>query len=286
MRPSILLLALCAGCAGARAPAAPVETGWVDVDGGRLYYETAGEGPAVVLLHGGFGDRRMWDAQFEPFARDFRVVRYDHRGFGRSTPPDTAYSPVADLVRLLDHLDVAQAHLVGNSVSGALALDFALVHPERVGKVVVVASGASGYPSTAADWASVRAVFEAARTEGPERAAELWLAHPMVGVASRHAQTAPLLRAMVEENQAVLRMAHWPSEPLDPSAFERAGEIRAPALFVLGEQDVPVVNRVAEATAERMPGARLERMPGADHLPQMVSPEAFNRLVVGFLQEP
>jgi pimeloyl-ACP methyl ester carboxylesterase len=285
MRPLVFLfLVLSAGCIGSRSPVTPVATGYADVQGGRLYYEAAGEGLAVVLVHGGFGDRRMWDGQFDALARDFRVVRYDHRGFGHSTAPDTAYSPVADLGRLLDHLGIERAHLVGNSVGGALALDFALVHPGRVGKVVVVASGANGYPFTRDDWASVGAVFEAAQAEGTGRAAELWLAHPMVAVASRDPQAAPLLRTMVEDNQGIFLMPHWPDEPLDPPAYERLAEVRAPVLFVLGEEDTPVVRRVAEATAERMPGARLERMPGADHLPQMVAPEAFNRLVTAFLR--
>ncbi|HLT47677.1 MAG TPA: alpha/beta hydrolase [Rubricoccaceae bacterium] len=280
-----LALLLLAGCAGSRPPGS-VETGYVEVDGGRLYYEAAGEGPAVVLVHGGFGDRRMWDAQFASLARSFRVVRYDHRGFGRSTPPDSVYSPAADLARLLDRLGIAQAHLVGNSVGGAFALEFALVHPARVGKLVVVASGANGYPYTEADVGDVRAVFAAAQAEGTARAAEMWLAHPMVAVTSRDPRTAPLLRAMVEENQAIFLLPHWPEEPLDPPAYERVGEIRAPVLFVIGEEDTPVVQRVAEATAERMPGARVERMPGADHLPQMVDPEGFDRLVRAFLQAP
>jgi pimeloyl-ACP methyl ester carboxylesterase len=287
MRPAaFLLLVLCIGCAGSRPSAAPAEAGFVDVEGGRLYYEAAGSGSAVVFIHGGFGDRRMWDAPFDGFARDFRVVRYDHRGYGRSTAPGTAYSPVDDLVRLLDHLGVERAHLVGNSMGGEVALDFALVHPERVRNVVVVASGANGYPYTEADGASVAAVFQAAQTEGVDRAAAMWLDHPMVAVTSRRPETAPLLRAMVEENRGVFLMEHWPSEPLDPPTFERASEIEAPVLFVLGEDDMPLVNRVAEATAERMPNARIEWVPDADHLPQMAAPEAFDRLVRAFLQAP
>ena len=67
-----------------------VETGTVEVKGGRLYYEVAGSGPVVVLVHGGFGDRRMWDAQFRELAKRYRVVRYDHRGFGKSPAPTAA----------------------------------------------------------------------------------------------------------------------------------------------------------------------------------------------------
>ena len=89
-----------------------LKSGTVAVDGGSLYYETLGKGAPVILIHGGFGDRRMWDEQFEPLSQAFRVIRYDHRGFGKSAPPAQAYSPVADLVKLMDHLDLKRANLV------------------------------------------------------------------------------------------------------------------------------------------------------------------------------
>lgn len=281
-----LLLAACGTARPVSAPAAAgvqADSGWAEVEGGRLYYEVAGRGPALVLLHGGFGDRRMWEQQFGELARDFRVVRYDHRGFGRSPAPESDYSPVADLLRLLDHLGMERAHLVGNSMGGSLALEFALLHPERTGRLVVVASGANGYPFTDADAAPVMEVFRAAQEQGAERAAELWLQNPMVAVASRDPATAPLLRAMVSENRGIFQMQHWPREPLDPPAFERVRELRLPVLFILGERDAPLVGRVAEETARRIPGARSEVLPGADHLPQMARPAEFNRLVREFL---
>ena len=279
------LILFCAACGGSMrpAPAAFADSGFVAVDGGRLYYEVAGEGPPVVLLHGGFGDRRMWDAQWAALARSFRVVRYDHRGFGRSPAPDGAYSPVGDLLRLLDHLGIQRAHLVGNSMGAGLALDFAVLQPERTGRVVAIASGANGYPFTEADAASVMAVFGAARDRGTAAAAELWLRHPMVGVSSTRAATAPLLRRMVVQNQRMFLLEHWPAEAMSPTAYERLGELRAPVLFVVGDRDTELVQRVARASADRVPGARLEVIPGTDHLPQMLEPERINWLVIEFL---
>ncbi len=159
---AVLVLVACAGTAERSAPTA-TQSGFLPVTDGQIYYEVAGSGPPVVLIHGGFGDRRMWDAQFNDLARDFRVVRYDHRGFGRSPAPtsDSAYSPVRDLVQLLDHLGIDKAHVIGNSVGGALALDFALLQPARVNRVVVVASGATGFPYSRDDVASIVAVFNA-----------------------------------------------------------------------------------------------------------------------------
>jgi 3-oxoadipate enol-lactonase len=282
----LMILIVSAACGAFRPAPGRVESGEAPVENGTLHYEVSGEGAAVVLVHGGFGDRRMWDGQFRELARDFRVVRYDHRGFGLSPAPRGPYSPVADLVRLLDQLGMERAHLVGNSMGGTLALDAALVHPERVGKVVVIASGANGYPYTEAEAESVVRVFRAARAEGVERAAEMWLDHAMVAVASRDPRTAPLLRRMVHDNRNVFLMEHWPSERLASPAFQRLGEIRVPVLFLLGDRDTPNVRRVAEASAQGIPGARLEVVAGTDHLPQMERPEEVNRLVREFLLTP
>ena len=89
------------------------ESGMLQLKDGAIYYETMGEGVPVVFLHGGFGDRRMWNDQFAEFAKYYSVVRYDQRGFGKSQKPTAAYSPVSDLEMLLDHLKIDKAHLVG-----------------------------------------------------------------------------------------------------------------------------------------------------------------------------
>lgn len=289
MRTPLLLALtlLCVACAPARRqadlPVPALDSGLLAVEGGQLYYEALGRGPAVVLVHGGYGDHRMWDDQFTALADDFRVVRYDHRGFGRSPAPAGPYSPASDLLRLMDHLGIERAHLVGNSIGGAFVLDFALLHPARTDRLVVVSSGANGYPYTPEDVQSIAAVFNAARQEGPERAAEMWLQHPMVALSSRDSRTAPRLQSMVRENRGIFQMPQWPREPLDPPAFRRLAEILRPVLFVVGGDDTPLVRRSARESADRVPGARWQELSGADHLPQMVRPAEFNGVLRRFL---
>lgn len=287
MRCIFLFAFLLFGYACASAPehyheVAP-SVGRLSVKGGQLYYEVAGEGPPLILVHGGFGDRRMWDQQFQTLADNFRVVRYDHRGFGGSPAPGKAYSPVDDLLRLMDHLQIRRAHLVGNSMGGALVLDFALLHPERVSRAVVVSSGANGYPYTDKEVESVTFVFKAAQEEGLERAAWLWLQHPMVTVASTDPDVAPKLRTMVEENRGIFLMRHWPSERIEPSTWQRLSRIRPPVLFIVGERDTPLVRKVAEETQRKVPASELVVLSGTDHLPQMEKPDEFNALVRRFL---
>ena len=278
-----VLFAACDSNRTANPVPANVTGGSVPVDGGSLYYETLGKGAPVILIHGAFGDRRMWDAQFEPLSQAFRVVRYDHRGFGKSSAPDKAYSPVADLVALMDHLQLKRANLVGNSMGGTLALDFALLQPDRTGAVVVVASMAGGYPVPEEDVKTVDEVMRTARERGPAAAVPLWLQHPMVKVAAQHATAGPLLRAMIEDNQKLFLAEHWPQEPMSPPAFERLAGLNANVLFVVGDQDVASVRDGAPASAARIKKAKVVTIKGADHLPQMEVPHEVNKLLVEYI---
>jgi 3-oxoadipate enol-lactonase len=115
-------------------------------NGARLFYEEAGEGPAVVLVHGGLGDLRMWDGVVPLLAASHRVVRFDVRGFGRSDAPAGEFSPHEDLRALLDGLGIESAALVGLSLGGRIVLDAALELPERVSALVLVAPGVNGLP--------------------------------------------------------------------------------------------------------------------------------------------
>ena len=105
----------------------------------RLHVEAAGNGDAVVLVHAGICDSRMWEPQWAPYAARFRVVRYDLRGFGRSPLEPGRYSDGADLVALLE--ENGPASVVGVSVGGRIALEAALARPELVERLVLVGAG-------------------------------------------------------------------------------------------------------------------------------------------------
>jgi 3-oxoadipate enol-lactonase len=259
-------------------------SGLLDVKGGSIYYEAQGKGPPVVFVHGGFGDRRMWDDQFQALAKYFLVVRYDHRGFGRSSVPQGPYSPVDDLLRLLDKLNIERAHLVGNSMGGSLVLDFALKHPDRVSSLVVVASGPNGYPVPQKDIDSVLSVFKAAEEAGLEKAADLWLEHQMVAVTSRKPEVRERLRTMVVENRRIFEMKEWPSETMEPPAAKRLKEIGAPTLVIIGGKDTELSRAMGEAAARGITGAKKIVMEEADHLPQMANASKFNKYVMKFLR--
>ena len=157
--------------------------GFAPVNGTRLFYEVKGTGPAVVLIHGGQLDCRMWDGQFAAFSRDFRVIRYDVRGYGGSFQPDMLYSDAEDLAGLLDYLKVDKAHIVGLSLGGRIAIDFAVAHPARVASLTLAGPGLSGYepPDGAETDLRMWNIIKAARDEGPDQATRAVAERPLHG---------------------------------------------------------------------------------------------------------
>ena len=262
----------------------------VAVAGGTIHVESVeGRGDAVLLIHGGFGDHRMWNAQFGGLVPGARIVRMDLRGFGGSTFPTAPYSATDDVLAVLDTLGIAKAHIVGNSMGGALAIDFALAHPERVASLVVEASGPNGWPADPAERAkfqpdidAIVAVFAAAAAEGSARGAALWKAHPMVAVAHADPNVAPLLHDMIDDNVRIFAMQHWPDD--DKRAVGRLGEVGVPTLFIVGDRDIALVRAAVAFGAAHIVGARVETIAGTDHLPHLERPDEFNRIVRAFVE--
>lgn len=261
--------------------------GFISVNGARLHYEVAGSGPPVVLIHSGITDSRSWNPQFKEFARDFRVLRYDLRGFGQSDVPQGTYSSVSDLVALLDAAGMGRAAFVGVSMGGALALDLALEHSERVSALVLVASGFSGRKPSE----SFKAVMGEIETlwksglidEAVERELQVWLD----GKGRSAADVDPELREAVRlmDRQAAERFPpDAKPQPIDPPAAGRFSEIRVPTLVVIGDLDLDDIRGAANQLAAGITGARQVVMHGVAHVPNMEHPEEFNRVVIDFLR--
>ena len=130
---AVTLLGLGFLAAEADTPAPDKQTsGYLDVGGSKIYYETRGSGPAIILLHDGLLHAVTWDEVWQPLATKHEVIRYDRRGYGRSELPTKSYSATEDLLKLLTQLKLQHAVLVGSSSGGALAIDFAIEHPQMV----------------------------------------------------------------------------------------------------------------------------------------------------------
>ena len=266
----------------------------MEFDGGALAWESAGEGSDVVFLHPGLWDGRVWDEQFGVLSRTHRVLRLDFRGYGRSSRPEPGrpYSHVEDVAAVMDASGVERAAVIGNSMGGQVAVDFALTHPARVSALVLASpalSGFEGAPDEEAAWeaafADVEHQIEEAVTAGDlERAQELrlrWLWAPL----GTDDPAGSLIRRIAFENLQELTMDESGETPIDPPAAERLGEIDAPTLVLPADHDPPWHERMCEILADGIRGARLVRIPETDHVIPLRRPQEFNREVLGFLGE-
>ncbi len=249
----------------------------LDLPGGRLVGEVSGAGPAVVLLHAGVADRRMWNDLAPELARDRRVIRFDARGFGASPPSSGPYLAAADVLAVLDHLDVQTAQLVGASMGGYVALDTAVAAPARVSSLVLLASGLPGWdygPEVREYW---RAESQALARDDIDTVIELNLEFWVRGTGR---EWSPRLRAVADELRDPLRIiarnqadAEDLEQDPDRPARDVLPSIAIRTTVVIGENDAADFVRIGEHLASQLPEARLVRMADTAHLPALERPE-------------
>ncbi|MEE9463941.1 MAG: alpha/beta hydrolase [Candidatus Neomarinimicrobiota bacterium] len=286
MRPVIIMALLLAACTS-RPP--EVTTGYVDVPGARLYYEQAGSGPPLVLIHGGYLDRRMWDPQFEQFARSHRVVRYDVRAHGLSQGDTVAFADHEDLHRLLAALKIERATIVGLSMGGQIATDFALTYPQMTTALVLVGAGLGGYNFDSDEVTEyVEQLMAALRADDFEAVIEIFTRYWCDGPHRRPEQVDPAVREQVLTMLAGSgqRWQYYDLvKQLDPPAIERLEDIQAPALVVVGSIDMPDIHRIADLFTERIPNTRKVVIENVAHMVSLEKPAEFSRVVLDFLHE-
>ena len=247
--------------------------------GGELYYEAEGDGVPVVLLHGLALDARMWDDQVPALKDIATVVRYDARGFGRSTrDADTAYSHADDLWRLLDHLEIEKAVLVGLSMGGRIVVEATLAAPERVRALVLLVAVLDGVPWDADSERGMQAIGEGLRSGGLDEAKAAWLRHDFFVPARRTPDLARRLAEMVGKYSGVNWTSADPHAP-HPHSIELLATIASPTTVVTAELDVPCFHEMSDVLADRIPGARKVTVPGVGHMVNMEVPETVNALL-------
>lgn len=231
----------------------------IEVAGGTVWADdTGGPGAPVVLLHPGIGDSRVWDLILPRLAARYRLIRYDARGHGASPPATAPYTLLDDLIAVLDHLEVAQATLVGCSQGGASSIDLALAQPERVSALVLVSPGLSGYPLPVGP--ELDAEFEALADAGDAEG----IAMLALGIWTTGEPDDAALAQLRSAAKAWLANGEYEQEP--PAALDRLGEIIAPTVLLVGDQDHPPLIECDEAIAAAIPGCRKIEVPGGDHL--------------------
>ncbi len=268
-------------------------TGMLALQGARLYYEVTGADhlPAVVMAHAGIADHTMWAGQVAEFQDRYRMITYDARGYGHSeTTATVEFSNRADLLALLDHLQLERPILMGCSRGGQIVSEFALEFPDRISALILVCAGISRYPFpddlTLPEEAALFEAMEEAEEVGDwERVAELDVRVWVDGVrrgGMGNAEVREHVRAMCLHNYT---RGDNPGTviPLDPPPGHRLPTLRIPTLVLVGEFDTSVARYSAEVLATTIPNARKVVIKEAAHVPNLEQPVVFNALMSDFL---
>ncbi len=261
------------------------------IDGVRLYYEEVGEGTPLVFVHEFAGEAESWRPQVQFFARRYRTVAYNARGYPPSDVPDDpgAYSQqraVEDLRGLLDHLRIETAHLCGLSMGGYAVLHFGLTYPQRARSLVVAGCGygSGDRESFRRDSALVVKRFE---EEGMARVAE-WYSQGPTRVQFRDKdpkgwqEFRDRLAAGSARGHALTMQGVQMARPSVYDLGDRLTGLRVPTLIVTGDEDEPCLEP-ALFMKRRIPTAGLVVVPKAGHTINLEEPEAFNRAVLDFV---
>jgi pimeloyl-ACP methyl ester carboxylesterase len=269
-----------------------VKKGKIDLGDAQLYYEEAGHGAPLVLLHGHSFDRRMWDPQLAELERHYRVIRYDMRGYGLSSLPveGQEFLHADDLYRLLQALHIPKAHLVGLSLGGFVAVDFMALHPEQTLSVVSCSGSLYGRPGpeqpiTEAEIARRRTEIAQLQARGPAAFKEQWLASLLKSSGPPPQNSAPLLRQMVQDWSMWQPLHVEPRVLLGTSLVPRlqAHPVRVPLLLLAGERESAARTHDNETLQQLVPGAQTAILPNAGHVANLDNPAAFTNAVLAFL---
>lgn len=255
-----------------------------------LAAEVIGSGSPVVFMHAAVCDSRMWRAQLEAVAANYQAVAYDRRGFGQTVAETEDHSAVGDLLTVIDAVTTgAPAILVACSQGGRVALDAALLHPARIRGLVLIAPSVSGAPDPVLPpriellVAAQKAAEDAGDLDRVNAIkAHLWLDGPRQ---PEGRVAGPARQLFLDMNGLALRRPPAGANIDRVAAFQRLGEIMAPARVICGDADFPHIHTRSRDMAAAMPNASFQSLAGAAHLPSLEYPAEITRLLMAFLAE-
>lgn len=287
-----MLLILIGGCSQSsdrtkNSEPVSIKTGYVEVGKTSLYYEEMGQGNPLIMLHGGLLDRRMWDDQFDAFAKHYRAIRYDARGHGKSTSVADTFVHHEDLRLLMEFLNVEKAVLMGLSMGGYIAIDFALAYPEKVTTLILAAPGLTGYVfNSDVLKRNNEQLRQAARDEDLDMVVEYFQRSWTDGPTRSPDEVDPAVREKVR-SMSIENVKKWNPQSvevrLNPPAIGRLSEIRIPVLIILGDLDMPDIIDIAGMVEKDIKGAQKVVLKDVAHMVNMEKPEEYNRVVLDFL---
>jgi pimeloyl-ACP methyl ester carboxylesterase len=260
------------------------DSGYINVNGSKLFYEIAGEGEYIVLLHDGILHREIWDEQFPVLAEKYRVVRYDRRGYGKSFNPQAPFSHIDDLNQLFIQLKIDNAILFGMSAGGMTSIDFTLKYPEKVKALVLVGAVVSGYGYSTHFLTRGGNIDSLLEYLEPQKFIKYFGWEDPYEVYPENTKAKEKFLRLLESNPLNVNGAlGYFVKPLEKAAVEYLHEIKVPVLVLVGEYDIPDVHAHSGVIEAGIPNAKREIIFKAGHLIPLEQPEAFNASVLIFL---
>jgi 3-oxoadipate enol-lactonase len=258
-------------------------SGHVEVAGSKIFYEECGSGPAaVILLHDAWLHSVTWDDEWRPLCTKYHAVRYDRRGYGRSEAAKAEYSPVEDLLALVNDRKIQSAVLVGSSTGAGVAVDFTLAHPDLVQGLFLIGPIVDGLPT------STEFQVRAARNSSPLKdgdaraAAENWSRDHYILGEGHDPERARFLQVLDASLQNLKNGDEFAAKS-SPAAGTRLGEIHAPTEVLVGEVDIADVHAEAGAIEEGIAGAQRDVVINAGDLVQLEQPEIVLEKLTNFV---
>ena len=257
------------------------------INGVEIAYELRGAGDPIVMIHGAQGDQSMFNGMAADFAGEYRVLTFDQRGSGLSGKPDMPYSIAMladDTAALMDHLRITRAHIIGVSMGGMIAQEFALRHPQKVRSLVLGCTTPGGPNSIRMGGDALTSAYSTRPMTAEERGKALAEAAFTKGYLLKHPE---IIASMIESRR---------SRPIDNSAFphrmkaaqehntyDRLGEIRSPTLVITGKDDALISWENSRILAERIKGAEQVILEPAGHCFWMEKPKESHDAIAGFV---
>jgi pimeloyl-ACP methyl ester carboxylesterase len=272
-----------------------VDSGFAQVNGTKLYYEIAGKGKPLVLIHGSFGDRRHWDFQFKELSNKYKVLRYDVRGYGKSAlpNPDEPYRDADDLNALMDFLEIKKAYICGLSMGSVIAVDFVLAYPEKCRSLIPIGARVAGdgleeYKTPNSDTlkATISKMMDILKNNGTKQATDyLWTGNHSLSKGVVSSGTRAALLKMGYEYSWWRYLYANKREQAFPTAINKLTEIKIPTLVVTAEYDFEFCKEIAAVIAKKIVGAKLISIKGAGHIMNMDNPGEFNKAISEFIDK-
>lgn len=258
------------------------------LDNGRIFYTISGKGNPILLLHGNFNDHHIWNNQIDFFSTQYKIIRYDLRGYGLSSTPNSAFSNVDDLKALVDSLKLPNVILIGSSSGGGVAVDFTLTYPDLVQALILVSPSINGnsYPLNMT-WQVIKNYFNV-RLKGREVAVEAFITNHFwqyyfPSLTKEEARKKVLNN--VRNTSNFCRFSPNLATPMRPYAIVRLREINIPTLVIISDQDHLFNIKTAETLHKNINLSSKIIMQGCGHLPFIEDPHEFNQIVLNFLSK-